>query len=306
MRVLVLGASGMLGSMVLDYLLTTGDVSVSGTARSADLLRAMEQHAPGAAWTLLDVDSCTPSSLVDLLQHHDWAINAIGVIKPYIRDDNASEVERAIRINALFPHALAYAAQETTCRVIQIATDCVFSGAKGNYGESAPHDALDAYGKTKSLGEVRSPYVFHLRCSIVGPEPKAHVSLLDWFLRQPAQSQVNGYRNHSWNGISTLHFARLCYGIMTAGADLQPLRHVIPADVVSKAQLLEEFARAYGRADVTIVPTDAKARVDRTLATEDAEANARLWKAAGYVSPPSVQQMVTELASWPLRFSELE
>jgi dTDP-4-dehydrorhamnose reductase len=264
----------------------------------------MKPHAPSATWTALDVDSCTQSSLADLLKHYDWVINAIGVIKPYIHDDNAVEVERAIRVNAQFPYILAHAAQATGCRVIQIATDCVFSGALGSYGESAPHDALDAYGKTKSLGEVRSSMVFHLRCSIVGPEPRAHVSLLDWFLRQPTHSQLNGYTNHSWNGITTLHFARLCHGIMAADMDPRPLHHVIPADVVSKAHLLEQFARAYGRADVTIVPADAKVRVDRTLTTEDADVNAQLWKAAGYVTPPSVQQMVAELASWPFRFSE--
>jgi len=63
--------------------------------------------------------------------------------------------------------------------------------------------------------EAWSGSVFHLRASIIGPEPKAHVSLLDWFLGQKKDAAVNGFTNHQWNGVTTLHFARLCHGIIT-------------------------------------------------------------------------------------------
>ena len=64
-------------------------------------------------------------------------------------------------------------------RVLQIATDCVYSGAQGAYVETDLHDALDVYGKTKSLGECQEPNVYHLRCSIIGPEPKDFKFLIE-------------------------------------------------------------------------------------------------------------------------------
>jgi dTDP-4-dehydrorhamnose reductase len=45
---------------------------------------------------------------------------------------------------------------KSNCKIFQIATDCVFSGSKGNYNEKNLHDAFDVYGKSKSLGEINN------------------------------------------------------------------------------------------------------------------------------------------------------
>ena len=302
MKVVVLGASGMLGSMVLDYLAQDSSLELVATARSQDLLQKLQMAYPkGVEYRLLDTEKCTVRELAELLGKAGWAINAIGVIKPYIHDDDAAEVKRAVMINALYPHLLAQAAEQTGCRVLQIATDCVYSGIKGRYVEKDSHDPLDAYGKTKSLGEVYSPNVYHLRCSIIGPEPKGHVSLLDWFLGQPRGAGVGGYTNHQWNGVTTLHFAKLCQGIIKQEMKLLHVQHIIPTGVVSKAELLQCFAREYQRQDITITPTEAKTVIDRTLATVDDSLNRRLWAAAGYADPPSVPQMVAEMARFNYR-----
>ena len=304
MKAIVLGASGMLGSMVLDYLSRVRSLELAATARDAALLERFKNRIPDVPWHLLDAERCALPELQALLGDANWAINAIGVIKPYIHDDNPTEVERAVRINALFPHILARAAEATGCKVLQIATDCVFSGETGDYLETAPHDALDAYGKTKSLGEVWSPLVHHLRCSIIGPEPKGHVSLLDWFLAQPKDGTVTGYQNHRWNGVTTLHFAKLCYGIMSNSLALPHVHHVVPDGAVAKAELLKTFARECGRGDLTVTPADAKTPVDRTLATADTALNLSLWQAAGYSTLPSIPEMIAELARFPYRFKE--
>jgi len=190
-------------------------------------------------------------------------------------------------------------------RVIQIATDCVYSGAKGRYAEKDAHDPTDVYGKTKSLGEVRTPEFLHLRCSIIGPEPRSHRSLLGWFLSQKPGAAVPGYLNHRWNGLTTLHFAALCRGVIRANPPLSGLRHVVPADDVTKRDLLELFRSSFHRPDIVVVPREAAAVIDRTLVTEDAEANAALWRAAGYASPPTVAGMVEELAAYEYRLGDL-
>jgi dTDP-4-dehydrorhamnose reductase len=296
MKVVVLGASGMLGTMVLRVLSADRNLDVTATVRDPGRRETLARQFPQVRVSLFDAERASVADATALLDEKTWAVNAVGIIKPYIHDDNAAEVERATRVNALFPRVLAQAAETRGARVLQIATDCVYAGTRGRYLESDLHDALDVYGKTKSLGEVHSPAVRHLRCSIIGPELKGHVSLLDWFVRQPSGGAVRGFTNHLWNGVTTLHFARVCRGIITHDAELPHVQHVVPSDVVTKARLLDQLARAYRRADITITHADAPVAVDRTLATADADRNRDIWKLAGYGEAPTIEQMLTELS----------
>lgn len=292
-KILVLGGEGMLGSMVADYLSRDQQFEVTATARAQTPTITID----GLHW--LDFDA-TDQKATEGFGAWDWVINCIGIIKPLIHDDNAAEVERATMINALFPHRLARWAGGKY-RVLQIATDCVYSGTKGRYVESDTHDPWDVYGKTKSIGEVYAPQVHHLRCSIIGPEAKAPKSLLEWFRGQPADSIVNGFTNHRWNGVTTLHFAKLCAGVIRQNLDLPHIQHVVPRGEVTKCEMLEEFARSYRRDDVTINPTKAEVVVDRTLRTNNPSLNSQLWEAAGYREAPSVPEMIRELSSYDYR-----
>ncbi|CAN5346961.1 NAD(P)-dependent oxidoreductase [soil metagenome] len=292
-KVLVLGTTGMLGSVVHEWLRTDKSLRVSGTAR--DVAQARELGA-GADESLqaLDAERGETPNLTDV----EWVVNCVGVIKPFIRDDNRDEVARAIQVNAHFPMRLALAAEKTGTRVIQIATDCVYSGRDGCYDERAAFDATDVYGKSKSLGEVRSPNMMHLRCSIIGPEVKGFVSLLSWFLKQERGASLNGYRNHLWNGVTTLHFAKLACGIIKQPPAATHMQHVIPTGDITKANLLRSFAREFDRPDLTINEVDAPTVIDRRLRTAHAEANAALWRAAGYAEPPTVETMVREVGEY--------
>jgi dTDP-4-dehydrorhamnose reductase len=304
MRIVILGGSGMLGSMMVDCLSRDHSLSVLATVRSETVSSHFQALAPKVEWRLLNADQATVPALIDMFAGSDWVINCIGITKPYIREDRTSETDRAIRINALFPHRLAEAAGTVGAQVLQIATDCVFSGAKGKYVEQDPHDALDVYGKTKSLGEVRSEGMHHLRVSIIGPEPLRHAFLLDWFLTQSTGNSVKGFTNHDWNGVTTLHFARICRGIVREGLNCGYLQHVVPSGLVSKAELLQCFAHSFQRQDVQIVPVAAPTKVDRTLETSNSGFNLQLWEAAGYQQPPTVAEMVSELATFDAQFHE--
>ena len=305
MNVTVLGGSGMLGAMVVDYLARQKGLKVAATARTDDQIARLRARAGSVEWRRFDAEAPDVDRIQPALGDSSWVINAIGVIKPYIHDDNAVEVERATRVNALFPHLLAKAAAKTGARVLQIATDCVYSGAKGGYVESDKQDALDVYGKTKSIGEVYAPNVHHLRVSIIGPEPRAHVSLLDWFLGQKNGATLNGFTNHSWNGVTTLQFARLCHGAITRNVGLAHLQHVVPGDTVTKYELLKIFAAAYKRADLVINAAQASVAIDRTLRTSSEALNRTLWEAAGYSQPPTVAEMVAETAAFKFSFAGL-
>ena len=304
-KVLILGASGMLGSMVTDYLSRDESLSVTATMRSPELIAGAQKRVDNVIWQIFDIkdESQTVRQFQEFIEP-DWIINAIGIIKPYIHDDQTKEIERAIVGNSCFPHWLARSFEMS--HIIQIATDCVYSGAKGNYLESDNHDALDVYGKTKSLGEVWLPNVNHLRCSIIGPEVRNNVSLLEWFRKQSVHAKVSGYKNHSWNGITTLHFAKICHGIIKENITLPHIQHIVPSGDITKHDLLRCFARCYERMDVQIAAVDAKNIIDRRLATENENHNAKLWKGAGYINyPPTICEMVEELAAFDYRFGEM-
>lgn len=295
-KVLVLGGTGMLGSMIVSKLAQEGDLDITATGRNFTLRERGKERLPSVHWIHFD-------ALTSPISSYDWIINAIGITKPHIDESNHYSVLRAININARFPyHLIPYSA-----KVIQIATDCVFSGTKGNYVETDSHDATDVYGKSKSLGEVRADNFYNLRCSIIGPEPRLKSKfLIDWLIKQPEGATVQGFSNHLWNGITTLHFAKLCYAIIKN--DLAPLSlmHVVPGESVDKWTLLNKLAQAYGRTDITINKKPAEYAVDRTLSTAIPDVNAALWKAAGYKEIPDMDTMLTELADFDYTLQGLD
>jgi dTDP-4-dehydrorhamnose reductase len=295
-KVLILGSSGMLGSMVTDYLVKHSDFEISAALRN---LKLKEEIASLSKIKCIPFDADSLSSLKELNPAgYDWIINAAGIIKPYIKDDRPETVERALKVNSLFPHALAEETKNTNTKVIQIATDCAFSGQKGRYDENSSHDALDAYGKTKSLGEAVSENFYNLRCSIIGPELKNKLSFLEWFLGQKQNAVITGFKNHFWNGVTTLHFAKICKGIMENELKIPSKQHIVPEDVMTKTQMLGEFAKYYKRTDIQIKNADAPSAVDRTLSTINPETNLKIWKSAGYDTPPSIGTMIKELSEY--------
>jgi dTDP-4-dehydrorhamnose reductase len=287
MKIAILGGTGMLGSMLVDYL--SNHFEVVASYRNVALIK----DTPNVEWKYLDTnDAWHDIKVLEPFFKCGWVINAIGVIKQKLTDDKAAEMA-----NTIFPFQLATMAYMRDTRVIQIATDCVFSGRYGgNYTETSIHDPQDVYGKTKSNGEVNKPHVCQLRCSIVGTEPNGQASLLGWFLSQPQGATLNGYTNHIWNGITTLAFSKICRGIIVSNGRMPSMQHLVPADIVSKADLLGYFAEYFDRQDIQINYVEAHPPVDRSLATEHANVNRHLWFMAGYKQIPTIEEMIAELA----------
>jgi dTDP-4-dehydrorhamnose reductase len=212
-----------------------------------------------------------------------------------IDESSSNSVLNAISINSIFPHKLAEAAELRGIKVIQIATDCVYSGSKGQYDEDSPHDALDVYGKTKSLGEVRMENVYNLRCSIIGPERGSSKSLLEWVLHQPQDAVINGYTNHLWNGVTTHAFTKICHAIITTRCITHGVQHVVPDGIVTKHDLVSIISKAYNREDLDIHPMRAPYSADRTLLSVNKYSSDYLWLCAGYKGVPTVEYMIKEM-----------
>ena len=112
MKIVVIGAGGMLGSMVACVVASRSDLDVVATLRDPASAQSAPVDAAGIQWRALDVEVATSAELTELLRGVSWVINAVGVIKPYIRDTDAASVQRALLVNSLFPQVLATVAEE--------------------------------------------------------------------------------------------------------------------------------------------------------------------------------------------------
>lgn len=303
-KILILGGTGMLGSMVADYLARDPDLIVSATIRDQEEVAHYRQRLADVNWVVFDTATPDFHWKLDLINDHDWVINTINFGRPLILNQAAFKIERAIWINAMLPHLIARQARESGTRVLQIASECVYSGKKGHYMESDPHDSPDPYGQSKSLGEVPDEHVFHLRCALIGPESHDKKYLLSWFLDQPEHGEIHSFIHSMWNGLTTLHYAKICQTIIKSEPELPNKLHLVPADTISISDLIQLLAKHYQRSDLHINPSKDRKDINRTLATEYPDLNQELWKAAGYTSTPTIVGMVRELAAYDFRLTQ--
>jgi dTDP-4-dehydrorhamnose reductase len=270
-RILILGGSGMLGAMVYDFFTSKDEFIVGVTYRNNPLSKFnMEQKS--SEWKLDVLDSGYKENLKQIIKEFspEYIINCIGIIKPYIKPNNSISVYRAIQVNSFFPHILNEICQNSETKIIQIATDCVYSGDKGNYIESDLHDCTDVYGKSKSLGEIISNNFLNIRTSIIGPELKSRLSLLEWFLSKGESDMIEGYSHHFWNGATTLQFAEYCYKVIKENnfynlRNLNSSLHLVMNNSVSKLELLHIFKKVYNKNIIIKESNLTSPKVDRTL-----------------------------------------
>jgi len=240
-QVLILGVTGMLGHTVHRVLSASHNIVAHGTHIS-------DKRAPFYFDALAGLREL--EEICDRSPCYDYFINCIGILPGNIAETEPTSVRKAIKINALFPHELSAFAKERKARIIHISTDGVFAGEAESHFEDSPCDCRDFYGITKSLGEVSDTHFLNLRCSIIGPSPFLGGGLLEWFLKQPAGSVVQGYTNHIWHGISTYQFGELCLKIIE-GDHFEELRsesavfHFAPNEPITKYELLSFFREMF-------------------------------------------------------------
>jgi dTDP-4-dehydrorhamnose reductase len=141
MRILVTGASGLLGSKLVEILLRKGYVVYAGynenkpkaglpvkldVSNEGDVERAFEISRPEVvvhAAALTNVDAC------ELNKELAWSINVVGT-------------RNTVKLSKKYRAFLIY-----------ISTDYVFKGDKGMYSEDDPTEPVNYYGYTKLKGE---------------------------------------------------------------------------------------------------------------------------------------------------------
>lgn len=269
LKVLVLGSTGMLGSAVGNWFLSRPEqYETHLTYRNEDVSYGENKYY----FNPYDEESSD-------LPKVDWVINCVGTIKPFMAENPLA----AIEINSSFPWKLAAFCEAAGVKLIHITTDCVFSGARGSYTEEDVHDALDDYGKSKSLGEPNNCMV--LRTSIIGEEIHKNASLISWAKSQ-AGTAVSGYTNHLWNGITTKQYAEVCDQIISRDLYEFGKFHVHSPKPVTKHELVSLINKRY---DLGLVVNEHEApyAVDRTLST--------IHELSSQLKIPSIKKQIKKL-----------
>ncbi|ARV18654.1 dTDP-4-dehydrorhamnose reductase [Curvibacter sp. AEP1-3] len=271
MNILVLGVSGMLGSAMYRVLSADSSLKVYGTARSEGVRQRFTVDLSSRIFT--DVNAEDLGSLIDTFANArpDVVINCVGLVKQ-LKD--ASNPLLAVPINTLLPHHLAALCKAIGARLVQISTDCVFSGSKGNYTETDFADADDLYGRTKLLGEVHQPHAITLRTSIIGHELSGHRSLVGWFLAQ--QKAVKGFTKATFSGLPTVELAHVVRDFVLKAPSLHGVYHVA-GQPINKYELLKLIGDVYQK-DVEII-ADESLVIDRSLNAQ------RFNQSTGYQAP---------------------
>ena len=268
-RVLVLGASGMLGSAVMKVFSSDAKFDVFGSVRSRASCDYFSKKIADKLVIGYDVEDY--DQLIELMDkvRPDFVINCVGLVKQ-LSDSN--DPLRTIPINSILPHRLARVCDLIGSRLIHVSTDCVFSGGKGGYLETDTPDAEDLYGRSKLLGEVDYPNAVTLRTSIIGHELNGARSLIDWFLSQ--NGVVKGYKRAVFSGLPTFELAKVIKDYVVPRDDLRGLYHV-SSDPINKYDLLSLVRDVYRHA-VEVVEDEALI-LDRSLNSS------RFRKVTGYV-----------------------
>jgi dTDP-4-dehydrorhamnose reductase len=241
-RILIIGASGMLGYGVSTYFRAQGVSIVELTRKEYDIAKE------------------PISKFEDFLDSVSIVINCSGVIKPMI---SRTPIEDILKVNAIFPRNLAKLCKAEGIKCFHITTDCVYSGRKGQYTEVDIYDAEDVYGLSKAAGEPTD--CMTLRTSLIGEEKGQARSLLSWAMSQRGK-EVPGFVNHLWNGVTTIQLAKIIDRILSKGLYREGIYHVFSPDIVSKAELLEILNDIYDL-QLQIRPVKAENDCDRTLSS---------------------------------------
>jgi hypothetical protein len=94
-----------------------------------------------------------------------------------------------------------------------------------------------------------------------------------------------------------MHFAKIARGIVENDLFEAGVFHVLPQDSATKCELVTLIAKYLGRSDIKVNPTATGANINRTLGTNFPAKNKEFWLGAGYDSPPTIEQMVSEVIS---------
>lgn len=291
MKIMILGATGMLGHKLVQVL--SREHTVTGTVRGNTSVLA-DHPVFSKSDVLGNISADNLESIRTAIDkvNPDVLINCIGIVKQL---PAAQDPLQSIAINALFPHQVAQICMQKNIRLIHMSTDCVFSGLKGYYSEKDPSDAEDLYGKTKYLGEVDYPGCLTLRTSIIGRELETKHGLIEWLMSMDGRT-VPGFKNAIFSGLTTIALSEIISRIIQEYPHFHGVLQVA-SEPIDKYNLLNLVKRVYSL-NITIEPDESVVN-NRSL-------NPAKFKSETNIKIPSWEYMIDQMYRDPICYKPLK
>lgn len=271
MKLLILGGKGMAGHVMTSYFIQKQEYDVFYTSRDPRDANSLYMDVTDVNRVEEIIESIKP----------DIVINCTGILNDHATNDPLL----ALQLNSLLPHQLAKLTERYSGKLIQISTDCVFLGNKGDYTEDDIPDGNSVYARSKQSGEIISNKHLTVRTSIIGPELKDNgIGLFYWFMKQVGE--IKGYEKVLWNGITTLELAKATEEMIKN--NVTGLYHLGSQTKISKYALLKLIQEVFGKDDVKIIQ-DHTIELDRTIKSTRTDYNYEI---------PSYKEMLVALRDW--------
>ena len=278
LKILILGASGMIGHTLFNYF--SPRYQTFGTLRAGKEIYNFEKIDNLINYIdIRDFDNVT-NIIAEV--NPSVVINCVGIVKQI---SESTTIADQICLNSLTPHLLAELSISMGFRSITLSSDCVFSGSRGEYTEADIPDASDIYGLTKILGEVNNEYGLTIRTSTVGLELNHQHGLVEWFLSK--KGDIQGFDNAIYSGLTTLELAKYLEHILLYYPEITGVLQMA-AKKITKYDLLKRLSIALNKTDINILK-NVDFECDRSLVGD------RLEELTGY-KVPSWERMIGDLA----------
>lgn len=271
MKVLVLGGSGMAGHTISLYFKEKGHDVTAFSLTKLDFCNTINGD-------IRDFDN-----LKKIINEgeYDAIINAIGILNQDAENNKAN----AVLLNSYLPHFLSDTTKNMKTKIIQMSTDCVFSGKTGGYTEKTFKDGETFYDRTKALGEIENNKDLTFRNSIVGPDMNEKgIGLFNWFMKQ--EGQINGYTKALWTGVTTLTLAKAMEQALKE--NLTGLYNLVNNENISKYELLKLFNKYMKESRIEILPND-NLSLNKSLVNTRTDFSFKV---------PSYEEMVIDMKDW--------
>lgn len=241
MKILVLGGNGIAGHIIASYLKDRGN----------EVITVSRKQISFANNIVAEITDFEMIKKIVLDGDYDAVIDAVGILT-HEAEKNKSQ---AILLNSYLPHFLSEITKDTKTKIINLGTNCVFSGSKGAYVEADIRDGLTFYDRSKGLGELENNKDLTFRTSFIGPDlDNDGIGLFNWFMQQTGT--IKGFTNVYWSGVTTIVLARAIQQALES--NLSGLYHLVNNQRISKFELVQLFQENMNKRDLKILPIESK------------------------------------------------
>jgi dTDP-4-dehydrorhamnose reductase len=238
MRVLITGASGLLGS---NLVLAAFDAGHQVFATS--LTRPLQLQNMG--WRAADLTRPEESAALMNAVEPDWVIHCAAATDV---DQCEADQAWAFALNRDMARNVAEAAREVSAIHVHISTDAVFDGGQGPHAETDEARPINTYGLSKLEGEQAvadtHPQAAIVRTNFYGWSPPGRSSLAEWFLDYLRQGKRRpGFTDVQINPLLVNQLAVLLLDVTEAG--LSGLYHIASREPITKYELGVRIAQEF-------------------------------------------------------------